>query len=159
MVFPAIAGSSNGDGGCSVDYTATLECDGDPSIPNVSGILFKFEPIEGDCEPGNIGSGTIVFYSDLPPVFELEMGKSGFKKLLWPQRDGSVGSYDIVAEIITNPGGMNGSAPEAIVERVIIQCTVWCFVIQRRPGVGEPLEMELAGTSQSRLRRGCCPAE
>ena len=35
----------------------------------MSGILFKFEPIEADgCEPGPTGTGTFFFYSDLAPV-------------------------------------------------------------------------------------------
>lgn len=66
--FDTIAGSSDGSDSCPVDYRAFIECEGDPSIPNVDGILFKFEPVEGDCEPGNMGSGTVVFYSDMGPV-------------------------------------------------------------------------------------------
>ncbi len=69
IFFDAIAGSSDGEGGCSVDYAANLECSGDPSIPGVDGILFKFEPMEGmGCEPGPVGTGIFVFYSDLAPV-------------------------------------------------------------------------------------------
>ena len=77
-------GSSDGQpNGCTVDYRGYLECRGDPSIPGVGGILLKFEPIhdptiadsdgiqrenEQDiCEPGPTGTGTFVFYSDLPP--------------------------------------------------------------------------------------------
>jgi len=62
------AGSSDGEGGCSVDYNAFLECGGDPSIPGVDGILLKFEPVEEGCEPGPTGTATFVFYSDLGPV-------------------------------------------------------------------------------------------
>ena len=79
-------GSSNGyPMGCTVDYQGYLECRGDPSIPGVGGILLKFEPIPAGpnlpgidgivretlqdvCEPGPTGTGTFVFYSDLPPV-------------------------------------------------------------------------------------------
>jgi hypothetical protein len=68
FAFDAIAGTSDGEDDCIVEYVAFLECDGDPSIPNADGILFKFEPVEGDCEPGNTGEGTITFYSDLAPV-------------------------------------------------------------------------------------------
>ena len=63
------AGSSNGvPMDCPVDYQAFLECDGDPSIPGVEGILLKFEPVfDASCEPGPTGTGTFVFYSDLSP--------------------------------------------------------------------------------------------
>jgi len=63
------AGSSDGyPAPCTVDYRAFLECDGDPSIPGVEGILLKFEPIEDEfCEPGPTGTGTFVFYSNLDP--------------------------------------------------------------------------------------------
>jgi hypothetical protein len=64
------AGSSDGyPMGCTVDYQAFLECEGDPSIPEVTGILLKFEPIYDEfCEPGPTGTGTFVFYSNLDPV-------------------------------------------------------------------------------------------
>ncbi len=63
------AGSSDGEYDCTVEYMTYLECSGDPSIPGVDGILFKFEPIETEgCEPGPTGTGTFVFYSDMAPV-------------------------------------------------------------------------------------------
>ena len=64
------AGSSDGHpDGCTVFYEAMLECDGDPSIPGVDGILLKFEPYEGEgCEPGTTGTGIFVFYSDFEPA-------------------------------------------------------------------------------------------
>ena len=62
-------GSSDGVDNCTVEYMTYLECGGDPSIPGVDGILFKFEPDETDgCEPGPTGTGVFVFYSDLAPV-------------------------------------------------------------------------------------------
>ena len=63
------SGSSDGvPMGCTVDYQTFLECEGDPSIPGVDGILLKFEPIFDEaCEPGPTGTGTFVFYSNLPP--------------------------------------------------------------------------------------------
>lgn len=67
IAFDTIAGSSNGEGGCTVNYFAELACDGDPSI-GMGGIMFKFEPEEGDCEPGPTGSGTFYFYSNLAGV-------------------------------------------------------------------------------------------
>lgn len=73
--FPAISGTTDGEGGCLIDYTSELACDGDPSI-DFGGILFKFEPVESSCEPGPSGSGSFVFYSDLPgvPVNEQVIG-------------------------------------------------------------------------------------
>lgn len=68
--FDDPAGSSNGvPGGCNVDYEAFLECNGDPSIP-IEGILFKWEPLTmpDGCEPGPVGTGYFVFYSDYGPV-------------------------------------------------------------------------------------------
>ncbi len=64
------AGSSNGyPMPCTVYYQANLECDGDPSIPEVIGILLKFEPIYDEfCEPGPTGTATFIFYSNLPPA-------------------------------------------------------------------------------------------
>lgn len=67
--FPAIGGTSDGEYDCTVEYMAYLECNGDPSIPDVDGILFKWEPIEAEgCEPGPTGTGTFHFYSDMAPV-------------------------------------------------------------------------------------------
>jgi hypothetical protein len=69
LAWEPLAGWSIGvPDGCMVDYEAFLECDGDPSIPGIGGILLKFEPIEDEsCEPGPIGSGTFLFYSDVAP--------------------------------------------------------------------------------------------
>ena len=69
--FADIAGWSDGDpDGCLVEYYADIECNGDPSIPGVDGIIFKWEPMFMDdgCEPGATGMGTFVFYSDYEPV-------------------------------------------------------------------------------------------
>jgi hypothetical protein len=69
--FGAIAGTSDGTpGGCDVDYTAEVECYGDPSIPGDEGILIKWEPMmmDGGCEPGPTGTGMFTFYSDLAPA-------------------------------------------------------------------------------------------
>ena len=69
LVFEGIPGYSEGDPmGCEVEYETTLECNGDPSIPGVDGILFKFEPVSLECEPGTTGTATFVFYSDLGPA-------------------------------------------------------------------------------------------
>lgn len=54
---------------CSAEYYLHLECGGDPSVPDVDAPLLKFEPDEfADCEPGSMGEGTFVFYSDYPPA-------------------------------------------------------------------------------------------
>lgn len=81
FAFPDTAGSSEGERGavsykfqlrddpCTVFYEGFFECWGDPSIPGVYEPLLKFEPYEGDgCEPGPVGSMTVVFYSDWEPV-------------------------------------------------------------------------------------------
>lgn len=64
------SGYSDGyPGGCTVYYETYLECGGDPSVPDVEGIILKYEPIyDEECEPGPTGSGTFVFYSDLEPA-------------------------------------------------------------------------------------------
>lgn len=68
LVLVNPAGNSDGEGGCTVPYTVALECQGDPSIPGVGGILLKFEPNETDCQPGATGSATFTFGSLLPPA-------------------------------------------------------------------------------------------
>jgi hypothetical protein len=69
ITFASPGGSTDGvPAPCTVEYDAFLECSGDPSIPGVQGILFKWEPIEGEgCEPGPVGTGSFTFYSDFPP--------------------------------------------------------------------------------------------
>jgi hypothetical protein len=67
IFFETISGTSDGADCAEVNYSSELACNGDPSL-NLSGIFFKFEPIEGDCEPGPVGTGSFVFYSDLPGV-------------------------------------------------------------------------------------------
>lgn len=62
-------GYSDGEPACTVSYAGHLECLGDPSIPEVDGILLKFEPIENPaCEPGPTGTATFTFYSHLAPA-------------------------------------------------------------------------------------------
>lgn len=70
--FDSPAGWSNGVDGdepCEpVHYYGLFQCDGDPSIPGTAGPMLKFEPFEDDCEPGPVGSGQFVYYSDWPPA-------------------------------------------------------------------------------------------
>ena len=61
------AGTSDGEGDCTVDYSAGYHCD-DPSIEGVEGPLVKFEPIGDGCEPDKSGSGMFCFYSDWAPA-------------------------------------------------------------------------------------------
>ncbi|MBU8869647.1 MAG: hypothetical protein KOO60_02115 [Gemmatimonadales bacterium] len=69
LFFEGLPGISEGDPmGCEVEYETTLECDGDPSIPGVEGILFKLEPVSLECEPGVTGTLTFTFYSDYSPA-------------------------------------------------------------------------------------------
>lgn len=64
--FAPVIGSSGMS--CPVNYYGELNCQGDPSIPGVAGIVLKLEPFEGGCEPGTTGTGTFVFYSNLGPA-------------------------------------------------------------------------------------------
>lgn len=66
IAYEPIVGTSFG--GCAVDYAAELNCQGDPSIPGVQGIVWKLEPVAGGCEPGTSGQGTFVFTSNLGPA-------------------------------------------------------------------------------------------
>ncbi len=70
LIWESPVGYSDGyPDGCTVDYEGYIECEGDPSLSGFEGFLLKFEPIEGgSCEPGSTGTGTFVFYSDLPPA-------------------------------------------------------------------------------------------
>jgi hypothetical protein len=64
--FDSIIGQSGTT--CPVDYAADLNCQGDPSIPGVYGVVLKLEPNEELCEAGTVGQGTFVFYSNLGPA-------------------------------------------------------------------------------------------
>ncbi len=69
--FTDVAGTSDGvPDDCLVEYYAMVECNGDPSIPGVEGIIIKWEPstMSDDCEPGPVGMGSFTFYSDFAPV-------------------------------------------------------------------------------------------
>ena len=45
-----------------------MECNGDPGISGLEGILLKFEPIDSECEPGTTGTLTFSFFSDYGPA-------------------------------------------------------------------------------------------
>ena len=53
---------------CVTGYGGELNCLGDPSIPGVTGIALKLNPLAGTCEPGTSGQGTFVFFSNLGPA-------------------------------------------------------------------------------------------
>ncbi|MBW2608078.1 MAG: hypothetical protein JRD05_10635, partial [Deltaproteobacteria bacterium] len=89
--------------------------------------------------------------TELTPLFELKGYEDSFKKLLWPKGTTSIGSYDIVAEVVTYPFGTYHPTATAPVKNVVSNLSYSGFVIQRRQGLGEPLEQDLAGTRMSKL--------
>lgn len=71
--FASPAGTSSGMGEsiglCTVLYTGSYLCNGDPSIPSsLSGPTVKFSPVDDGCSAMTVGSGTWVFYSPFPPA-------------------------------------------------------------------------------------------
>jgi len=84
-----------------------------------------------------------------PPVFELRAEENEFIKRLWPEELTSLGSYDIVADVITYEVGRYHPTAAARVRNLVSYKTYSGFVIQRRPGAAEPLETDLAGSVQS----------
>lgn len=85
----------------------------------------------------------------MPPLFELKSDESEFRKLLWPRHLTSLGSYDIVAEVIQYDSGKYRNAATAAVKNIVAHKTYSGFVIQRRPGAAEPLEVDIAGNVSS----------
>ena len=86
---------------------------------------------------------------DLTPLVELGPDETYFKRPLWPRGLTSVGSYDIVAETVAYPFGAYRDAPKAAAQEVIANRSYSGFVIQRRPGTAEPLEVDIAGAVSS----------
>lgn len=89
------------------------------------------------------------YIGDKPPLFELKGGQSSFKKRLWPKGLTSIGSYDVVAEVVTYPFGFYHATASANVQNVVAHRSYTGFVIQRRQNAAEPLEMDIAGSVQS----------
>ncbi len=81
----------------------------------------------------------------MPPIFELKIDKANFKKLLWPKNLISLGSYDIVAEVVQYDFGKYRKTGTAETQNVVSYKTYSGFVIQRRQNAAEPLEMDIAG--------------
>ena len=71
------AGVGIGEENCEVVYYSEFDCDGDPHFP-LDGPTMKFEPEEGDCEPGPVGWMHVCYFSLFPPtdpaVFEDHLG-------------------------------------------------------------------------------------
>lgn len=84
-----------------------------------------------------------------PPVLELRADENDFIKKLWPRELTSLGSYDIVADVITYEAGYYHPIATAQVQDVVSHTTYSGFVIQRRPGAAEPLEVDIAGCLHS----------
>ncbi len=81
-----------------------------------------------------------------PSVFELGEDQTSFKRLLWSKEFGSVGSYDVVAEVIAYPSGAYRRLAVADVQTLVSYPSISGFVIQKAQEADEPLEMNLAGT-------------
>ena len=89
------------------------------------------------------------FGLELPPLFVLKGEKTEFKRMFWSKYFTSLGSYDIVAEVVTYDFGTYRPQGRATVQNVVSHLTHSGFVVQRRAGAGEHLEMELSGTRKS----------
>lgn len=118
------------------------------------GSIIRLWAVEADSEweeADQLQDVTSQYYGELPPIFELKGGDTSFKRLLWPKGLGSIGSYDIVAEVVTYPFGFYHASSTSEVQNVVSELSYSSFVIQRRQGVAEPLEMDLAGVRQSQF--------
>ncbi len=68
FAFADTAGRGDGEDGCTVDYYALFECGGDPHFPQFPFPTIKFEYYENGCEPGEVGSAQLCFYSMFVPA-------------------------------------------------------------------------------------------
>jgi hypothetical protein len=66
--FADTVGSGPGVDGCTVYYTGSFLCRGDPATPDPSGPTVKFEHYETGCEPDAVGVAHICFYSFFEPT-------------------------------------------------------------------------------------------
>ncbi|MDH5639105.1 MAG: hypothetical protein OEZ04_11505, partial [Nitrospinota bacterium] len=89
------------------------------------------------------------YVDSMPHLFELKGDEAHFKKLLWPKALTSIGSYDAVAEVVTYRFGYHQVAASAPAQNVVAHRGYTGFVIQRRQGAEEPLEMDIAGAVSS----------
>lgn len=67
FAFRLPAGGGIGEDGCDVEFLGEFDCYGDPHFP-VPGPTVKFEPVEGECEPGPVGVVHVCYYSRFPPT-------------------------------------------------------------------------------------------
>ncbi|MFX0137048.1 MAG: hypothetical protein ACFFDN_25645 [Candidatus Hodarchaeota archaeon] len=91
------------------------------------------------------------YTNNKPELFELAGDATSFKRLLWHRGLTSIGDYDIVAEVVTYPFGFYRVSPFAKAENVVTNLKFAGFIVQRRQGAEEPLEMDLSASRQSRL--------
>lgn len=68
FAFESIAGTSDGEPApCTVDYVGEFNCNGNPSIGWTDPIIKWDAVYSGGCEPGNTGTGTFCFYTNMGP--------------------------------------------------------------------------------------------
>jgi len=108
FAFVDTVGSGPGEGDCTVYYGGMFECEGDPHFPG-NGPTVKFEPREGECEPGRTGSLHACFYSLFPPTDE-----GGF--------DANLG---VKYGIETATGGLLGVLPDCECEQSPVEQMRW----------------------------------
>lgn len=65
FMFDTPAGSSSGEGGCTVDYYGEFNCGGNPSI-DVTWPIIKWDAL-GECQPKDMGTATLIFYTNMGP--------------------------------------------------------------------------------------------
>lgn len=120
------------------------------NFPKGSMIRLWAVPASGDWKEGEtLEDKTQQYGYELPPLFVLEGEETGFKKLLWSKNYTSLGSYDIVAEVVTYDFGTYRPTAEAKVCNVVSYLSYSGFVVQRRAGAEEDLEFDIAGMKQS----------
>jgi hypothetical protein len=122
------------------------------NFPKGSVIRLWVVPNRDGWQDGDLLKDVTRQHAEGPPgLLELQGEQTSFKKLLWRAPLTSLGSYDIVAEVLTYPWGHYHGQSQAQVQNIVSHVSYSGFVIQRRPGEAEPLEMDLAGTRQSPL--------
>jgi hypothetical protein len=120
------------------------------SLPADSLLRVWAVPADDDWRDGKkLEDQTGLYGYELPSVVELRGGDRSFRRLLWPRGLTSLGSYDVAAEVVDYAFGTYRVSAEATVTGVVANATQSGFVIQRRPGAAEPLEVDIAGVRES----------